>query len=209
MEDVDTQKPSHEDWLHWAQVVIDRLTTCVHTYSKPPYDDVFMAEKERQTKNARTVDLLRRIHTLTDDAVTPTDSLADVAYHDERVIAGLTVLLQETLAYLPELSADMQKLLKSPWFDKCNGRLASELFRGSMGNLPEGIGSGYPEQGRLPETLQNLLSRERMGDSRKPRQALHRHTEQDGTEPQRTASNDKRRWADRNSSSLRSAGRVD
>jgi hypothetical protein len=208
----ETQKPSHEEWLHWAQVVLDRLTTCVHTYSKPPYADVFMADKERQAKNAKTLDLLRRIHPLIDEAETPTDSLADVAHHDERMIAGLAVLLQETLESLPELSTDMQKLLKSPWYDKCNGRLASELFRGPMGNLPEGIGTGLPEQERLPETLQNLLYREKTGDSRQPRQALHRHVgheQQAGKAPKRHTADDKRRWADRNSSIIRSAGRVD
>jgi hypothetical protein len=197
------QKSSHEEWLHWAQVVIDRLTTCVHVYSKPPHDDVFLLEKERQDKNARTLDLLRRVHTLTDDADTPTESLAEVAYHDERVIAGLAVLMQETLDLLPELSTDMQKLLKSPWHSKCAGRLADELFRGPMGNENEGIGSGHPGHGRLPAILENLLERERSGDSRKPRDGLHRESEP------RRHDETKRRWADKNSQYMRSAGRIE
>jgi hypothetical protein len=209
----ETQKPSHEEWLRWAQVVIDRLTTCVHVYSKPPYPEVFITEKERQDKNARTLQLLRSIHTLTDEADTPTDSLADVAHHDERVVAGLAQLLLQAKAALPELSTDMQKLLKTHWFDNCNGRLASELFRGPMGNEPEGIGSGHAEHGRLPLSLDNLFEREKEGDVRQPREALHRHKEgrreNDGPGPKRHTADAKRRWADRNSSSLRSAGRVD
>ena len=50
--------------------------------------------------------------------------------------------------------------------------LASELFRGPMGNEEEGIGTGLPENGRLPEVLQNLLERERIGDGRQPREDI-------------------------------------
>ncbi|HEU0118378.1 MAG TPA: hypothetical protein VFR09_07065, partial [Alphaproteobacteria bacterium] len=96
MSETVTHKPSHEEWLRWAQVVIERLTTVVHTYSRPPHDDVFMSEKELQEKNAVALSLLRRIHSLTDEADTPTESLAEVAYHDERVIAGLATLLHDT-----------------------------------------------------------------------------------------------------------------
>jgi hypothetical protein len=212
MDSQTTYKPSHEEWLRWANVVIDRLTTCVHTYSRPPYEEIFMADQERQMKNAAAVNLLHRVHALTEDSDTPTDSLTDVAHHDERVIAGLALLMKETLDQLPALSTDMQMLLKSPWFDKCAGRLANELFRGPMNNEIEGIGSGHPEHGRLPEALQNLLEREMIGDTRKPRQELHRHrpesdsTIQAGAEPQRLDGN--RRWADK-SNRIRTAGQVE
>ncbi len=200
-------KPSHEEWLKWAQVVIDRLTTCVHVYSKPPYDDVFIYEKERQEKNARCLALLKRIYSQTEACETPTDSLADVANHDERVIAGLGMMFAETLALLPELSGDMQKLLKSAWQHDCAGRIASELFCGPMGNLEEGIGSGHAEHGRLPLVLTELLERETTGDKRQPRQELHRNTDA----PVRGDESDelKRRWADKNGQFMRSAGRVD
>jgi hypothetical protein len=209
----ETQKPSHSEWLEWAQVVLDRLTTCVHTYSKPPYDDAFMPEKERQEKNDTALSLLRRIHSMIDESETPTESLSEVAHHDERVIAGLVVLMGEMLAILPTLSADMQKLLKSEWFDRCNGRVASELFRGPMGDLPRGIGSGYPEQGRLPAVLAKLLESERIGEQRQPRKELHRHDEYKepaalaiGDLPERHDLDIRRRWADKNS---RSAGAVE
>lgn len=209
---LDTQKPSHSEWMDWAQVVVDRLTTCVHVYSKPPYDDVMMLDKDRQDKNDVTLNLLRRVHALIDDSETPTESLGDVARHDERVIDGLSLLFAETLGLLPTLSADMQKLLKSEWYDKCNGRIASELFRGPMGDLPKGIGSGYAEQGRLPSVLAGLLERERVGDVRVPRKELHRHkageTDDagDDLQPERADIDVKRRWADKNS---RSAGAVE
>ena len=207
----DTQKPSHSEWLDWAQVVVDRLTTCVHTYSRPPHDDVHMIEKERVAKNEAALSLLRRIHALIDESETPTESLGDVARHDERTFDGLALLFRESLDLLPVISADMQKLLKSEWYDKCNGRVASELFRGPMGDLPKGIGSGYPEQGRLPGVLAELLERERIGDNRVPRKDLHRHeepvettAEHDDIVPERGTIDVRRRWADKNS---RSGGR--
>lgn len=197
------EKPSHEEWLNTAQTVIARLTSCAHIYSKPPHEDVFMPEQERQNKTAATVDLLRRIHALTDEADTPTESLSEVAMHDERVIAGLATLLRETLLRLPEISTDMQKLLKSPWHTNCAGRLADEIFRGPMGVEAEGIGSGHPEHGRLPEVLQNMLENENLGDVRRPREALMRDHEP------RRHDEVQRRWADKNSRMLRSAGRVE
>lgn len=206
----DARKPSHAEWLEWAQVVLDRLTTCVHVYSRPPYDDVFMPDRERQAKNDSALSLLRRIHSLVDESETPTESLADVARHDERVIDGLAVLIAETLGMLPTLSTDMQKLMKSEWYDACNGRIASELFRGPMGDLFRGIGSGYTEQGRLPAVLDALLERERIGDVRQPRKELHRHGMMDDDSddvlvPQRRF-DVRRRWADKNS---RTAGVVE
>ena len=200
---LDTQKPSHSEWMEWAQIVLDRLTTCVHVYSKPPYADVFMLEAERQKKNGTALSLLRRIHDMVTDSETPTESLADVYHHDERAIAGLTVLMRETLDLLPVISADMQKLLKSEWYDRCNGRIASELFRGPMGDLQRGIGSGYAEQGRLPEVLAQLLERERIGDRRHPRKDLHRPADtvasshlDDGMAPKRHTPEMKRRYSD-------------
>src|ERR1700691_3289585 len=154
------KKPDFDEWLTWANVVVDRLTTCVHVYSKPPHEDIFMPEKERQQRNGQTVDLLRRIHALIDETDTPTDSLTELDHHAERVIDGLTLLFRETLAHLPELSIDMQKLLKSPWHSKWSSRLAEELFRGPGGNDLEGIGSGMPEHGRLPAVITNMLERE-------------------------------------------------
>lgn len=201
-------KPSHDEWVHWGQVVIDRLTTCAHVYAKPPHDDVFIPEAERQEKTSNTVNFLRRIHTLTDEADTPSDSLDEMDDHRERVIAGLAVLLHETLGRLPQISQDMQKLLKSHWHDNCNGRLARELFRGPMDNEPEGIGTGLVENGRLPESLHNLLDREQIGDSRAHGKTAEGKAAASDNAPQRHDEMPKK-WASRNSRFLRSAGQVE
>jgi hypothetical protein len=199
-------KPEYEEWLYWAQAVIDRLATAIQVYSKPPYESL-MPDKLRQERNAQLIDLLQRFEALTDGGASPSDSLAELDHHGERVIDGLAILFAETLQKLPELSGDMQKLLKSNWRDKCNGRLANELFRGPMGNEAEGIGSGHPRDKRLPEVLQNLLAREETGTSRQPR-ALLEGKAHEGHEPRRD-DDVARRWGERNSRILRSAGRVE
>ena len=203
------QKPSHEDWLFWTDVVIDRLSTCVKIYAHPPFD-VRLIEKDSNAKKAAALDLLHRVHALIDGAETPTDSLADVAHHDEHVVSGLAMLLQEVLTLLPVLSSDMQTLLKSPWQAKHNGKLAEELFRGPRGRDNEGMGSGYPEHGRLPAVLKALLEREQVGDGRQPREALHRQTQTEAhPQPMRHAAGGQRRWADRGTSAMRSAGQIE
>lgn len=165
----DTQKPAYDELLYWTQVVIDRLSTIIHVYSKPPYSDVFIPEHTRQSRISESVELLRRLHGLTDAndlSLNPTDRAAE----DENIIADLQPLFRETLAHLPVFSRDMQQLLKSPWMDDCAGRVATELFRGSHNHLSEGIGSGLAVHGRLPEKLEQLLEREATGDSRPLRQ---------------------------------------
>lgn len=194
-------KPSYEEWMYWSQVIIDRLTTVVHVYNKPPYDDVFMAEGERQLKVSQTVDLLRRLHMQTDEGELKIPRQPGAREQvEERLVAALTPLFRDVLHRLPTWSADMQALLKSPWYENCNGKLASILFCGPEHHESEGLGSGFPQHGRLPETLQNLLERETMGDSRpsseQPKTGLRRDEVA-------------RRWGQRNSSFLRSAGRVD
>ena len=200
--DNETPKPDFEEWLYWANVVVDRLTTCVHVYSKPPHEDIFMPEKDRQHRNGQTINLLKRIHALIDETETPSDSLEELDHHAERVIDGVALLFKETLDHLPELSIDMQKLLKSPWQNNCNGRIAEELFRGPAGNEREGIGSGMPEHGRLPEVLVTMLESEQTGDNRSPRQEAMGHA------PMRRDKTSER-WSERNSRMLRSAGRIE
>ncbi len=195
------QKPETEEWQNWAEIVIDRLTICTNIYSHPPHEDIFMPEKDRQTRKNQVVDLLRRIHTLTDESDPPSDSLTELDHHSERMIDGLALLFKETLQQLPETSVDMQKLLKSSWHSKFSSRIAENLFRGPMGDENQGIGSGMPEHGRLPEVLANLLEREQIGGGRSqhPAQDSVPHREDDAT----------RRRSDRNSRILRSAGRIE
>lgn len=201
----DHLKPSYDEWMYWTQVVVDRLTTATHVYSNPPHPDVFMPERERQTKLSQTVDLMRHLHNLTDEheLQTPRD-LSTAGSHEETLISDLQPAFRDVLAALPEISGDMQMLLKSPWFDNCNGKTANILFRGPMGNEREGIGSGMIENGRLPEVISHLLDRESAGGERAPRvekprfaQTLMRREEL------------ARLWGKKNSSFLRSAGRMD
>jgi hypothetical protein len=197
------QKPNVEEWLFLAVAVVDRLTECVHVYKHPPFVDVFVADAERQHKSNLTVGLIRRFHTLLDQAETPTDSIAGAYGHDERVIDGFIVLFHEALKILPWLSADMQKLLKSPWMRQFPNKIAETLFLGD-GDETQGIGSGHPEHGRLPAALAAILEREQIGETRHPREELLRHGE-----PRRHDVEGRTRWVRENSSFLRTAGRVE
>lgn len=210
MDTLDTQKPSHEDWINWAQIAIDQLSLCVHVYSRPPFSDVFIPEKVRQDKNDAVVNLLHRLHGLIDDADTPSDSLADVAHHDEQVIDGLVILMQEALDKLPVISLDMQKMLKSHWKENFTGKAAAAIFRGIDGDEAHGIGTGHPEHGRLPLILDSMLERERIGDARAPRSPLHRHRTTSLPQVADTApGSSHRRWTDRPATMRGSAGAMD
>lgn len=199
-------KPSFEEWLYWTQVIVDRLTTVVHVYSKPPFPDVFMAEDEKQFKIRQTVETLRHLHTLTDEAdmANPRMNTESLTARDEDIVAALEPHFQSVLSRLPTWSEDMQLLLKSPWFENCTGRLATELFKGPQGREAEGIGSGQAVHGRLPAVIDLLLEREAMGDIRAPREE-----QPPKSTPKLQREELARRWGRRNSSFLRTAGRVD
>jgi len=189
MNDWSSQKPSIEEWFSWAAIIIDRLTDCVHVYKKPPHGDVFIPDADRQSQTDATVKLLHRIHMLADQTETPTDSIPDVHNNDERLVDGLAVTFRETLAALPRLSADMQKLLKSPWQSKFPSKPAQRIFLGD-GDQAHGIGSGYVEHGRLPEALFTMLEREKIGDTRHPRAELLQQGE-----PRRHDIGARKRWS--------------
>jgi hypothetical protein len=127
----------------------------------------------------------------------------DHGYHqDEEVIEGLQILFRETLYTLPWVSTDMQKLLKSPWLSNFPNQMAHDLFYGQK-DQAEGIGSGHIEHGRLPESLFNLIEREKMGDGRNRPEESSRH------EPQRRDGEARNRWGEQKSRFLRTAGRVE
>lgn len=162
-----------------------------------------MSEAERQQKTDAIIKLLRRIHALIDEAETPPDSLSDIHAHDERIIINLSPLFGETRQNLRWISADMQKLLKSPWMHGFPNKTAEALFRGE-GDESEGIGSGHPEHGRLPAALLELQEREQASETRHPRLALQRPVE-----PRRHDVEGHVRWTEQNSGFLRTAGRVE
>jgi hypothetical protein len=170
------KKPSVEEWLHWAEIVVARLTDCVHAYKKLPPIDGYISEAERQQKADAAIKFLHRIHALVDRSETPTDSVADVHAHDEQIIQGLVLVFDEVIHALPILSGDMQKLLKSPWMGKYASAQAQTLFHGDD-TEEHGLGSGHPEHGRMPAALVSMLEREQLADHRHPRKALLHHGE--------------------------------
>ena len=197
------KKPSIEEWLHWAEVIVARLTDAVHVYKKEPSLDAFMSLADRQHKSDILIKLLHRLHPLIDQSEMPSDSVADAHKHDEMAIDGLTVTLRDAMNVLPDISADMQYLLKSSWMSHYPNQAAQTVFAGEN-DESEGIGSGMPEHGRLPAALAALFEREQIGDGRHPRAALLR----DG-EPRRHDMESRQRWVEQNSHFLRTAGRVD
>ncbi len=195
MNAVQSQKPPVEEWLHWARVIVDRLMGCVHVYKHA--QDVFMAATERQNKSDTAIKVLQGLYPLLDQGEA-LEGKADAPEQDEQVVAGLAPLFEETIKALPWLSADMQKLLKSPWMSHFPSKIAEILFCGN-GNEFEGIGSGHPEHGRLPAALAELLEREQAGESRPAREAV----------PARHDMERHDRWVQQNSAFIRSAGRVE
>jgi len=194
-------KPGYDEWKYWVGVIIDRLTKVVHVYNKPPYEDIYVPDNERQMKVGGLVDLLRRLHSMIDNNEALSERpLTVITAADEHTISQIQTLVKDVLRRLPTTSRDMQYLLKSPWDTNCTGRIATEIFCGSEGRINEGIGSGRVEHGRLPEFLAHLLEREKSGDARPPRAELS-----EATPTTRRASQP----AHRTKTSFGSAGRVD
>ena len=198
-------KPSYDEWMYWAQVVIDRLTTVTHVYGQPPHPDVFIRDKERQEKLSSTVAVMKHLHELTDayELSIPQNAL-DAAQKEDGLIVALQPIFAAVQERLPEWSGDMQRLLKSPWMNECNGKLATILFRGPDGREEEGIGSGVVDNGRLPAKIAEMLDREAAGGDRSPRVEKPRMAES------RMRREDiARLWAKQNGAFLRTAGRMD
>jgi hypothetical protein len=205
MSDLENIRPSYDEWMYWTQVVVDRLTMVTHVYGRPPHPEVFISEKERQTKLSQAVEVMHHLHQMTDeyDLNLSTNS-ADAKEQEERLISSLQPVFQDVLQNLPMWSMDMQRLLKSPWVDNCVGREARILFCGPEDKINEGIGSGMPENGRLPEVIVDLLDREAAGGDRAPRVEKPRFAE-----PRMRREELARLWGKKNGSFLRSAGRMD
>jgi hypothetical protein len=193
-------KPGLGEWVRAAEVLADRLTECVRVYKNNT--DVFMAEAERQHKTDMTIKFLQRLHSLLDQTDMPAKLVPSVQESDEQIIKGFEALFHKALKALPWLSDDMQKLLKSPWMKGFPGKVAESLFLGN-GEEGEGIGSGCPEHGRLPAVLFALLDREKMGETRPPREELPI-----SGEPRRHDVKASVRWVEQNAGYLRTAGKV-
>ncbi len=196
-----TYKAGIEEWIQAAEALTDRLTECVHIYKHNL--DVFIAEAERQQKTDIAIKMLQRLHKFLDQSEMPSAQVSSPQTFDEQVISGFDVLFREALRALPWLSADMQKLLKSPWMKNFPSKIAETMFFGDNDEA-KGIGSGLPEHGRLPAVLAGLLEREQMGEARPSRQELVT-----GTEPRRHDVEGSLRWSQQNSGYLRTAGKIE
>ncbi|MBI1273213.1 MAG: hypothetical protein GC131_03900 [Alphaproteobacteria bacterium] len=131
----------------------------------------------------------------------------DGSKYDELRINSLTVLCTELIDKLPEISLDMQQLLRSSWTGDCNGRLAADLFKGPVGTKNEGIGSGNAFDGMLPWVISNLLDREERGTDRPLRTSA---TAMPVAPDERNRRTDlARRWAETRTSHLRKSGGIE
>jgi AcrR family transcriptional regulator len=163
-------KPSFDVWLRWADVLRQRLQTIRQIY----------LDHQQQNAAAQTGRLHERLQLVLDGRLSrhythmryaPLLQLTKGAdcFVDLQIMA-LANIFRDTLEVFPQLSADMQKLLNAPWGDSVVGRLATDLFRGPVGSLNEGIGSGYPRDKQLPSVLEQLLYKETSGSTRAARQ---------------------------------------
>ncbi len=195
-------KPSLDIWLRWADVLGQRLDTV-----RQVYED----HDQHESVSPAAALIIRLQHVL---AGALERHLADMPYaalkqvqsperSEELQCQALASIFTSALEQLPAFSKDMQKLLNSTWYGQCGGRQASDLFKGPRGALNEGIGSGHPRDGHLPQMLEMLLEQEKSGSTRPPRPSTL------SAEEQQKWNDTARRWALRNSATLRRAGRVE
>lgn len=192
------QKPGLDEWAQVGEDLINRLSECVHVYKHG--GDVFMSEADRQSNTDAAIKILQRVHSLLDQDDVAAEFNAPDPARDEQLIGGFEVVLREALRNLPKFSADMQKLLKSPWMKNFPSKVAETLFMGEGGDERRGLGSGLPEHGRLPGQIASLLEREEIGDARAARKITD--------EPRRHDVEGRVRWAEQNSGYLRTAGKI-
>jgi hypothetical protein len=191
-----TTKASFEEWTRVTGALVKRLQSAAAIYKQNRLDgkasdiEVFLV-KMRQSSGQPVG---------TSEQVTPYVVLhaneLDANKFDELRITALAGLFKEVLGQLPDVSNDMQQLLQSGWTGECNGRIASDLFKGPLGTHNEGIGSGFVTDGQLPWVIDNLLDREATGSDRPQR------TKVAGSEELQQRADMARRWAQ--TSTLRS-----
>jgi hypothetical protein len=207
-------KASFDVWLRWADILAQRMATMHTVYQDQPPPPAHLKPPDIQNKPETALTMLQtRVRFVLDGAMAqhlaaqPYAALQQAADGDDKFttmqIQALAGIFRDALTLLPTFSADMQRLLNSRWQDDCNGRQASDLFRGPVGTLNEGIGSGSALDGRLPGVLAQLLTIEATGAARAPRQTTL------SAEEQQRWQDTAKRWATMNSRHLRSAGRMD
>lgn len=157
------QLSTYAIWQKWAKILQRQLERIAEIY------DVH----EEGHEASRLKDYIERLK-LFIDPVAHAQELARRNYEVKGSVRKLYVLslislqqlYREALHFLPQISEDMQRLLNSPCQGNCNGRTASDVFKGPHGTENEGIGSGLPdENGGLPGMLQQLLEKADAGGS--------------------------------------------
>ncbi len=164
------KKSTYDIWQNWAMVLERQLKRCVAVY------------EDHREDTGKAQGFLDRME-LFIDPVSHAQELAKKNYDvkggvGQLHILSLTVLqkiFRDVLNIFPSISEDMQRLLDSPCFGNCSGRLAMDIFKGSHRTMHEGIGSGsFDEYGTLPWMLARLLDEAEMGGSTYFEQGLHK-----------------------------------
>lgn len=159
MQDGMHQKSTYEVWQFWAAALERQMKRCADVY-KDHNEDASKAQK-----------ILTRIE-LFIDPVSHAQELAQKQYDvkggvDKLYLLSLTVLqkiFRDVLGVLPSISEDMQRLLNSSCYGNCNGRIATDIFKGPHRTMNEGLGSGVGDQyGTLPWMLEKLLDEADIG----------------------------------------------
>lgn len=155
------QKSTYEVWQRWAKVLKRQLGLTLDVYN----------EHKDAASAARVKALSDRIE-LFIDPVAHASELAKMNFDVKGSImklhllslTNLVGLFRDGLKMLPQLSDDMQRLLNSPCYGNCRGRVASDIFKGPHSTQNEGIAAGVPdERGGLPWVLSKLLDEADIG----------------------------------------------
>lgn len=153
------QKSTYYVWQNWAMALERQMKRCADVY------------KENKEDAGKAQAFLDRVE-LFIDPVSHAQELAQKNYDvkggvEKLYLLSLTVLqkiFRDALKQLPELSADMQRLLNSSCYGNVSGRQAMDIFKGPHRTANEGIGSGAADQyGTLPWMLAKLLDEADMG----------------------------------------------
>ena len=151
------QKQSFDEWVVALNLLSRQLAVVRAIY----------AEHQRTAKVTQMDGYLGRLRAAYAPLLLVVDRPLASPAADAAIAGGLPVV-SEILAALPFISTDMQQLLQSSWAGDCNGRRATDLFKGPRNSPNAGIGSGQASDGGLPETLSALIESEKYGGGARP-----------------------------------------
>ncbi|MBY0428824.1 MAG: hypothetical protein K2Q32_06350 [Alphaproteobacteria bacterium] len=153
------QKSTYYVWQNWAKALERQMKRCAEVY------------KDHKEDPGKAQTFLDRLE-LFIDPVSHAQELAQKNYDvkggvEKLYLLSLTVLqkiFRDVLKALPDISADMQRLLNSSCFGNVSGRTAMDIFKGPHRTANEGIGSGASDEyGTMPWMLAKLLDEAEIG----------------------------------------------